>query len=166
MFLQYVVIPTRRSTAEAFQFLLSHALGDAGSPYIIGVVSIINVRPYTAAAFRVFSFLILPVFQISDWLKHVLKPSTIVDVVSNVTQTLNNGTIEKQSPFGVISPPGCNGSDDTSGDINVEFNSLQYSLFITSFVEVFGGLFFLICAWYIVEDKLRADKAIIGECDI
>lgn len=38
-FLQYVVIPTRRSTAEAFQILIAHALGDAGSPYLIGVVS-------------------------------------------------------------------------------------------------------------------------------
>lgn len=37
--LQYVVIPTRRSTAEAFQIVLSHLLGDAGSPYLIGLVS-------------------------------------------------------------------------------------------------------------------------------
>ena len=35
----YVVIPTRRSTAEAFQILLSHALGDAGSPYLVGAIS-------------------------------------------------------------------------------------------------------------------------------
>ncbi|KAM3864278.1 protein spinster homolog 1 [Diretmus argenteus] len=37
--LLYVVVPTRRSTAEAFQIVLSHLLGDAGSPYLIGVVS-------------------------------------------------------------------------------------------------------------------------------
>ncbi|KAL2076781.1 hypothetical protein ACEWY4_027622 [Coilia grayii] len=36
--LLYVVVPTRRSTAEAFQIVLSHLLGDAGSPYLIGVV--------------------------------------------------------------------------------------------------------------------------------
>jgi len=35
---QYVVIPTRRSAAEAVQILMSHLLGDAGSPYLIGVV--------------------------------------------------------------------------------------------------------------------------------
>jgi len=35
----YIVIPTRRSSAEAFQILFSHALGDAGSPYIVGVVA-------------------------------------------------------------------------------------------------------------------------------
>ncbi|CAL8273914.1 unnamed protein product [Lota lota] len=37
--LLYVVVPTRRSTAAAFQIVLSHCLGDAGSPYLIGVVS-------------------------------------------------------------------------------------------------------------------------------
>uniref|UniRef100_A0A8C5E8M8 Protein spinster homolog 1 n=1 Tax=Gouania willdenowi TaxID=441366 RepID=A0A8C5E8M8_GOUWI len=37
--LLYVVVPTRRSTAEAFQIVLSHLFGDAGSPYLIGVVS-------------------------------------------------------------------------------------------------------------------------------
>ncbi|XP_014259012.1 protein spinster isoform X3 [Cimex lectularius] len=37
--LLYVVLPTRRSSAEAFQILISHALGDAGSPYLVGVIS-------------------------------------------------------------------------------------------------------------------------------
>lgn len=37
---KYVVVPTRRSTAEAFQIVLSHLLGDAGSPYLIGVVCV------------------------------------------------------------------------------------------------------------------------------
>ncbi|CAH2307805.1 spinster homolog 1 [Pelobates cultripes] len=37
--LLYVVIPTRRSTAEALQIVVSHLLGDAGSPYLIGVIS-------------------------------------------------------------------------------------------------------------------------------
>lgn len=36
--LLYVVVPTCRSTAEAVQILFSHAFGDAGSPYLIGVV--------------------------------------------------------------------------------------------------------------------------------
>jgi len=37
--LLYVVAPNRRGTAEALQILMSHLLGDAGSPYLIGVVS-------------------------------------------------------------------------------------------------------------------------------
>ncbi len=42
--LQYVVVPTRRSSAEAIQILISHALGDAGSPYLIGIVS--HIAPH------------------------------------------------------------------------------------------------------------------------
>ncbi|XP_034539185.1 protein spinster homolog 3 [Notolabrus celidotus] len=37
--LLYVVIPTRRSTAEALQITVGHLLGDAGSPYLVGAIS-------------------------------------------------------------------------------------------------------------------------------
>ncbi|KAM9385151.1 protein spinster homolog 3 isoform 1-T3 [Pholidichthys leucotaenia] len=37
--LLYVVIPTRRATAEAFQITVGHLLGDAGSPALLGVIS-------------------------------------------------------------------------------------------------------------------------------
>lgn len=37
--LLYVTVPTRRSTAEAIQILTSHALGDAGSSYLVGQLS-------------------------------------------------------------------------------------------------------------------------------
>jgi MFS family permease len=37
--LLYVVSPTRRGTAEAVQILVSHAFGDAGSPFLIGIVT-------------------------------------------------------------------------------------------------------------------------------
>ena len=43
--LLYVVTPTCRGTAEAVQILLSHTFGDAGSPYLIGVVSLYNLWP-------------------------------------------------------------------------------------------------------------------------
>jgi len=36
---QYTIIPARRSTAEAVQILLSHLLGDAISPAIVGGIS-------------------------------------------------------------------------------------------------------------------------------
>ncbi|XP_063453546.1 protein spinster homolog 1 isoform X4 [Pan paniscus] len=45
--LLYVVIPTRRSTAEAFQIVLSHLLGDAGSPYLIGLACCTKQGPQT-----------------------------------------------------------------------------------------------------------------------
>ncbi len=35
----YVVVPTRRSLASAAQILVSHALGDAASPYLMGVIA-------------------------------------------------------------------------------------------------------------------------------
>ncbi|GAB6030025.1 hypothetical protein CHUAL_005712 [Chamberlinius hualienensis] len=93
--LLYVVIPTRRSSAEAFQILLSHALGDAGSPYIIGAVS---------------------------------------DAIADG---------KTFSPL-------------------VKYHSLEYALFITCFVNVLGGLCFLITALYVVKDKAAADLAIKG----
>ncbi|XP_054482172.1 protein spinster homolog 3 [Anoplopoma fimbria] len=37
--LLYVVIPTRRATAEALQISVGHLLGDAGSPYLVGAIS-------------------------------------------------------------------------------------------------------------------------------
>jgi len=36
---QYVVIPNRRASAEAFQLMASHALGEAGSPYLSGLIA-------------------------------------------------------------------------------------------------------------------------------
>uniref|UniRef100_A0A8C6Q4X0 SPNS lysolipid transporter 3, sphingosine-1-phosphate (putative) n=1 Tax=Nothobranchius furzeri TaxID=105023 RepID=A0A8C6Q4X0_NOTFU len=37
--LLYVVVPTRRATAEALQITVGHLFGDAGSPYLLGVIS-------------------------------------------------------------------------------------------------------------------------------
>ncbi|XP_029925619.1 protein spinster homolog 3 isoform X1 [Myripristis murdjan] len=37
--LLYVVIPTKRASAEALQITVCHLLGDAGSPYLIGAIS-------------------------------------------------------------------------------------------------------------------------------
>lgn len=35
----YLIIPSRRSTAEAVQILVSHLFGDAGSPWLVGEIS-------------------------------------------------------------------------------------------------------------------------------
>lgn len=40
---QYVVIPSRRSSAAAVQILISHIFGDAGSPFLVGSVRIIYI---------------------------------------------------------------------------------------------------------------------------
>ncbi|KAF5282489.1 hypothetical protein FQR65_LT14259 [Abscondita terminalis] len=115
--LLYVVVPTRRSTAEGFQLLVSHALGDAGSPYIIGMVS---------DALRIF-----------------------FTEKSQITFVQSNGTSVAALQRAL--------SDD---DQVVEFRSLQYALFITCFVEILGGVFFLINALYIVKDRTKVEHAV------
>ncbi|KAF5289767.1 hypothetical protein FQA39_LY03684 [Lamprigera yunnana] len=115
--LLYVVVPTRRSTAEGFQLLVSHALGDAGSPYLIGIIS--------------------------DALRILLTTQ------SEAANTVINGT----SVAALQALPTQNTTDV------VQFKALQYALFTTCFVEVVGGIFFLINALYIVKDRMKADRA-------
>ena len=38
--LLYLVVPNRRSFAQSIQILFSHLLGDALSPYIVGLVGV------------------------------------------------------------------------------------------------------------------------------
>ena len=96
---QYVVIPTRRSTAEAVQILISHAFGDASSPYLIGVVA--------------------------DTLAPHFRGSTT--------------------------------------DPSVQFVTLQYALYITAFVCVIGGGFYLATAIFIERDRNMAEKQTKGK---
>ncbi|XP_034298983.2 protein spinster homolog 1 isoform X2 [Magallana gigas] len=93
--LLYVVIPTRRSTAEAVQILISHALGDAGSPYLIGVISDALATKYPKD--------------------------------------------ERLSP-------------------SVESSTLRNAFYITPFVCVIGGGFFLATALFIQKDREKAEK--------
>uniref|UniRef100_A0A3B3WBZ5 Major facilitator superfamily (MFS) profile domain-containing protein n=1 Tax=Poecilia mexicana TaxID=48701 RepID=A0A3B3WBZ5_9TELE len=47
--LLYVVVPTRRATAEALQITVGHLLGDAGSPYLLGISdAILSSNPDTS----------------------------------------------------------------------------------------------------------------------
>ncbi|XP_052269100.1 protein spinster homolog 1-like isoform X3 [Dreissena polymorpha] len=93
--LLYVVIPTRRSAAEAVQILMSHLLGDAGSPFLIGVIADASAKRYDG------------------------------------------------------------GNDNPA----IQFVTLQESLYITTFICVLGGAFFLACALFIVQDKTAAEQA-------
>lgn len=92
--LMYIVIPTRRSSAEAVQILLSHALGDAGSPYLVGLTSDVILASYD---------------------RH---------------------------------------------DVFVEYLSLQYALYVSCFVCVLGGAFFLATALFIQRDREQTEKLI------
>ena len=55
-----------------------------------------------------------------------------------------------------------NVSSNVTDDPAVEFHALQYSLFMTCFVEVIGGFFFLLTALYISWDRHQAEKAVAG----
>lgn len=94
--LLYTVIPTRRSAAEAVQILVSHLLGDAGSPYLIGQISDILAKDYAGQGYA------------------------------------------------------------------TQFVTLQKALYITTFICVLGGGFFLATALFIEKDKLAAQKQIHG----
>lgn len=127
---QYVVVPTRRSTAEAFQILISHALGDAGSPYLVGVISEaikVLLRKQSASS------------------KFGREPLTAYSLMSENATTTISTLASQQDP------------------LDVQFNALQYALFTTTFVEVLGGVFFLMTAAYILKDRATVDRAVAGE---
>ncbi|XP_063059599.1 protein spinster homolog 3 isoform X2 [Engraulis encrasicolus] len=94
--LLYVVVPTRRATAEALQIMVCHLLGDAGSPYLLGAMS---------------------------------------------------DALSKYNP----------------DSLSWRFRSLEYSMLVCPFVGVLGGLFFLITAVYITEDRKAAQMLTTGE---
>ena len=66
--LQYTIIPERRSTAEAVQILISHLLGDAISPAIVGGVS-----ACVWGRKLQFNHLLLSLWQISDAIYNRIK---------------------------------------------------------------------------------------------
>lgn len=126
---QYVVVPTRRSTAEAFQILISHAFGDAGSPYLVGLISE-SLKPILRK-------------QEYNW--------NFGKGIESLSQIAENATVALATE--VV-------RQDTT---RTQFKALQYSLFSTSFVEVLGGVFFLVTAAYILKDRANVDRAVAGE---
>ncbi|XP_058457620.1 protein spinster isoform X1 [Malaya genurostris] len=140
--LLYVVVPTRRSTAEAFQILISHAFGDAGSPYFVGVISEAIKRLLRVSA---------------NGLSAVF-PSDL----SSYSQMAENVTSVELSPS--MAPVVSHNVRD--GDLPaVEFRALQYALFSTSFVEIIGGVFFLLTAMYIIRDRRNTERIVSG-CEL
>lgn len=139
--LLYVVVPTRRSTAEAFQILISHAFGDAGSPYFVGVISEAIKRLLRLSAIGVAA--VFPA-DLSSY-------SLLAENATTTTTTTTLAPLVSQSPLA--------GSAD--GDSHaVQFRALQYALFSTSFVEVIGGVFFLLTAMYILRDRRNVERVV------
>uniref|UniRef100_A0A0P4WBV2 Major facilitator superfamily (MFS) profile domain-containing protein n=1 Tax=Scylla olivacea TaxID=85551 RepID=A0A0P4WBV2_SCYOL len=136
----YIVIPTRRSSAEAFQILFSHALGDAGSPYLIGVVAD-AFKPYIHVNGTT-SF-----FAPMDY--------DIANFTSTELTTLDpfNATTTTPEP------------DDINVDY-IEFKSKQYAMFLCCIVNVLGAIFFFWNSCYIAEDKAKCDRIIAGQDEV
>lgn len=135
--LLYVVVPTRRSTAEAFQILISHAFGDACSPYLVGVIS--------------------------DALKSVVSVTkTVLPAVFGglTSYALTLGDVNQNSTESPVQR-----FVESRHNIEIEFKSLQYALFTTSFIEVLGGVFFFITAFYIIRDRDNAARAVQESLD-
>ncbi|KAL9915682.1 protein spinster isoform X1 [Glossina fuscipes] len=136
--LLYVVVPTRRSTAEAFQILISHTFGDAGSPYLIGLISELIKRHLRSS---------------SSNIANLVHSSNFDSLSLTLNETIQSTlTSEPIIPLALTDVP----QDSTS------FYSLQYALFIVCFVEVLGGIFFLITAVFITDDKHEASQAAQG----
>lgn len=138
--LLYVVVPTRRSTAEAFQILISHAFGDAGSPYFVGVISEAIKRLLRLSAIGVAAVFPAELSSYSQLAEN-----------ATITTTTTLAPLVSQSPLA--------GAAD--GDSHaVQFRALQYALFSTSFVEVIGGVFFLLTAMYILRDRRNVERVV------
>ncbi|XP_040175873.1 protein spinster isoform X1 [Anopheles arabiensis] len=139
--LLYVVVPTRRSTAEAFQILISHAFGDAGSPYFVGVISESIKRVLRIVHDAVATDAYHPSVESSS--------SHSIAVLSQLAENSTVAMLQAASPPAEDSPL-------------VQFRALQYALFSTCFVEILGGVFFLVTAFYIDRDRARVEAVVLG----
>uniref|UniRef100_A0AAG5DHL2 Major facilitator superfamily (MFS) profile domain-containing protein n=1 Tax=Anopheles atroparvus TaxID=41427 RepID=A0AAG5DHL2_ANOAO len=155
--LLYVVVPTRRSTAEAFQILISHAFGDAGSPYFVGLMSeaIKRVIRVSADAYSGLEAIrpAISMRSLSQLAENVtITTLEVINATSTTTTTMTTTTLAPSMDLKVPDP------DDDSP--LVKFRALQYALFSTCFVEILGGVFFMMTAMYIVRDKTRVEAEI------
>merc|ERR1739838_175152 len=133
--LLYIVSPTCRSTAEAIQILASHAFGDAGSPYLIGLVSD-GLFDFLKASGSVCAAVAAP------------EVMTTTDPTMQLAET----TLDSLTTVDDI-------SEECTEEVLFKYQSLQYSLFSNCGVEVVGGILFLITAIYIARDKLACENA-------
>ncbi|KAK3852592.1 hypothetical protein Pcinc_040831, partial [Petrolisthes cinctipes] len=150
----YITIPTRRSSAEAFQILFAHALGDAGSPYLIGVVAdafkpyIVPPNMTTTTTTAVYPF-------ITTTPTSVLFNTSVLGF-DNLTATLAAPEDHFITTTTVLPDP---------DNDYVEFKSKQYAMFLCCIVNVLGAVFFFWNACYITKDKEQCDMVIAGSLE-
>jgi len=148
--LLYVVVPTCRSTAEAIQILASHMFGDAGSPYLIGVVSD-ALRQYMTTSSYICSMddLILSEENTND------SPGTNFTIVQDSMGFYKNSSSLMLLNSTMSTP------DVHPCVISNTYFSLQYSLFTSCGIGVIGGILFFVTAVFIVRDKESCEAAAV-----
>jgi len=120
----YIVIPSRRSFASATQILVSHAFGDAISPYLIGTIA--------------------------DMVKNAIRNNHIIPFAETFA-TVTNGTILATNQTVDALPRAI--QEHSPEWYEMEFRALQYALFICCFFQTLGGFVFLVMSWYVIEDR-------------
>lgn len=90
--------------------------------------------------------------QISDWLASAMKGADTI-----TASALTNSS----DPVSAALTRSAATQDDY-----IAFRALQYALFTTCFVEILGGIFFLINAVYIVKDRQKVERAVKSKFDV
>jgi len=54
----------------------------------------------------------------------------------------------------------------TPEEYDLEFRALEYSLFSCCFFQALGAFFFFVVSWYVISDKLKAERQIACNADI
>ena len=142
--LLYVVTPTCRSTAEAVQILLSHTFGDAGSPYLIGLISD-----------GLFTMMVNGAASCGNIVQDMADASSTEAALINSMKMMEEQENVTEEVVMTVNRTSC----DHSWEM---YRSLQYSFFSNSGVEVVGGVLFLLTAIFIVRDKLACELAVSG----
>merc|ERR1712038_681506 len=140
--LLYVVTPTCRSTAEAVQILLSHTFGDAGSPYLIGLISD-----------GLFTMMVNGAASCGNIVQDMADASSNEAAIINSMKMMEEQENVTEEVVMTVNSTSC----DHSWEM---YRSLQYSFFSNSGVEVVGGVLFLLTAIFIVRDKLACELAV------
>jgi len=72
-----------------------------------------------------------------------------------------NTTVVTQNPY-----MHSEGRKLTPEEYDLEFRALEYSLFSCCFFQALGAFFFFVVSWYVISDKLKAERQIACNADI
>ena len=126
----YVVIPSRRSSAEAFQLMASHALGEAGSPYLTGLISDAFQDNLGNSSFSNCKYFI-KIFIFPNF------PSLSILPRFSILFSDNSSILM---------------SDDEK-----KFTAMEQAMYFSIGFEIIGGVLFFLTALYVVSDRRKAE---------